>query len=210
MEVGKEVSEIDKLIWHRHYLAEIKIKTLNLGGMDEMHGDDFLKTMIDYIRYNEYSNKLEMLSVLRNSKITFSSASGFGCRSWQKLECVDLRVPIPLLKAAKKYEKVFSNIARQIYIETDDMDMKCLLIKPKIIESDIEPIKEHNVYFNEIKDTIIQGIRNAKYLIWVAVAWFTDRDILEELRARKIHGLDIKIIISDDQGNKRCLSRKLS
>lgn len=150
-----------------------------------MYQDNFLKTMIECIRYDDYSNKYEMLSILRNSKITFSSATGFGAKSWQKLENVDLRVPVPLLKEARKYEKIFRNLAKQIYVETDDMDMKSLSIKPRIVESEIQPIKEHDVYFNEIQDTIIQGIRNAKYLIWVAVAWFTDRNIFEELKIKK-------------------------
>ncbi len=167
-----------------------------------MYEDTFLKTMIDCIRYDEYANKQEMLSILRNSKITFSSASGFGSKSYQRLENIDLRVPVPLLKEAKKYNEVFANLARQIYEETDNMDMKSLLIKPKLVELDVKPMKEHDVYFSEIKDTIIQGIRNAKYLIWAAVAWFTDKDIFQELKIRKMHGIDIKIIISDDQGNK--------
>lgn len=167
-----------------------------------MYEDDFLKTMIDCIRYGDYPNNQEILSVLRNSKITFSSTSGFGAKSWQKLENVDLRVPVPLLKEAKKYEKLFVSLARQIYVETDEIDMNSLLIKPKIIELEIQPIKEHDVYFSEIQDTIIQGIRNAKYLIWAAVAWFTDKNIFEELKARKKYGIDIKIIVLDDLGNK--------
>ena len=32
-----------------------------------------------------------------------------------------------------------------------------------------------DVVFNEIQDTLIQGIRDAKYLIWISVAWFSMR-----------------------------------
>jgi hypothetical protein len=41
------------------------------------------------------------------------------------------------------------------------------------------------VVFDEIKDTIIQGIRNANFIIWAAVAWFTDIEIFDELIIRK-------------------------
>lgn len=166
-----------------------------------MQEESFLRTMVECIRYGDYEQKHEMLSILRNSKITFSSASGWGSRSYQRVENIDLRVPVPLLGESAKYKEIFTTIAREIYVETDEVDMKSLVIKPKIVDSEVQAISQHDVYFSEIQDTIIQGIRNAKYLIWTAVAWFTDRNIFEELKKRKEEGLDIKIIILDDPGN---------
>lgn len=55
------------------------------------------------------------------------------------------------------------DIASMVYIETDDYDFNQLNIKPKPIDLDIDNYKEHDAFFSEIKDTIIQGIRNAKY-----------------------------------------------
>ncbi|MBU3227804.1 hypothetical protein [Clostridium algidicarnis] len=64
-----------------------------------------------------------------------------GEKTGQRLENVDLRVPVPLLKEAGKYEQTFKKLAREIYIETDYMDMNSLLIKPKIVELEVQPIK---------------------------------------------------------------------
>ena len=61
---------------------------------------------------------------------------------------------------------------------------------------------EHDVVFDEIKETIIQGIRDAKYIIWAAVAWITDREIFNELVAKKEAGVNIRIITSDEESNK--------
>lgn len=139
-----------------------------------MTEDQFLKTMIETIKYDDYKKKEEMLTILRNSVIYFNKTSSFATRSWQCWENIDLRVPIPLLKEARNLQKNLQDIASMVYIETDDYDFNQLNIKPKPIDLDIDNYKEHDAFFSEIKDTIIQGIRNAKYLIWCAVAWITD------------------------------------
>ncbi len=162
----------------------------------------YLKTMIEVVKYGDYDNKSELLSILRNSEITYSSAgTGFATRSYQRYENVDLRVPVPMLKRAKELETILEQIASSIYVETDEYDFGKLLIKPRVIEDEDFEIVEHDVVFDEIQDMIIQGIRNAKYLIWIAVAWFTDKVIYDELIKKKEEGLNIRIVISDDKGN---------
>lgn len=56
--------------------------------------------------------------------------------------------------------------------------------------------------FKNIEESIIKEIRAAKYLIWVAVAWFTNRKLAEELYKKKIEGLSIQIITDDNEKNK--------
>jgi len=51
------------------------------------------------------------------------------------------------------------------------------------LEEDYEV--SHDVHFEEIRQTIIQAVRSAKYSIWVAVAWFTDEEIFKELLIKK-------------------------
>jgi phosphatidylserine/phosphatidylglycerophosphate/cardiolipin synthase-like enzyme len=174
---------------------------------DKMN-EQFLKTMIETVKYDdEYKNKDELLGVLRNSIITYQRTDSFTNKNWQFWENIELRVPIPLLNTAKNLKKQFDKLASEVYIETPKYDFNELLIKPKPVELDNEEIIEHNVFFDEIKDTIIQGIRNAKYTIWVAVAWFTDEEIFEELKLRKKAGVNIRIITSDEDGNKYLMKK---
>ncbi|HEY5556275.1 phospholipase D-like domain-containing protein [Acetobacterium sp.] len=56
--------------------------------------------------------------------------------------------------------------------------------------------------FIEIKGRIIDEIKNAKYLIWIAVAWFTDIDIYDSLIEARNRGLNVQVIMLDDKGNK--------
>ncbi len=66
---------------------------------------------------------------------------------------------------------------------------------------------EHDVIFSEIQDTIVQGIRDAKFLIWAAVAWFSNEAIYRELLAKKKQGLNIRLIISDEDANQKLMKQ---
>ncbi len=166
-----------------------------------MNESQFMKTMMETIKYDEYDRKDELLTILRNSLIKFDKTSAFTKKSWQCYENIDLRVPIPLLKEARNLKRVLESVASIVYMETDENAFGGLIIKPKPVE--IEPVKviEHDVIFDEIKDTIIQGIRNANYIIWAAVAWFTDVEIFNELKSRKEAGVSVRIITSDESSN---------
>ncbi len=58
-------------------------------------------------------------------------------------------------------------------------------------------------YFKEIKKVIIDEIKSAKYIIWAAVAWFTDQMIYDELIKAKEKGINVQIIMLDDERNKK-------
>jgi phosphatidylserine/phosphatidylglycerophosphate/cardiolipin synthase-like enzyme len=172
-----------------------------------MNEQQFLKTMRETVKHDlEHDKKDELLGILRNSIITYDRTSTYGGKSNYYREYVCLRVPIPLLKTAKKLKDVLEKVASEVYIEPtetiQDYEFWGLRIKPKPVELENDPYVEHNVVFDEIKEEIIQGIRNAKYTIWVAVAWFTDRDIFEELLLRKREGVHVRIITSDESSNR--------
>ena len=167
-----------------------------------MNEKQFLKTMIETVKYDdEFQNKDEILGILRYSIVTFRKTGAFTHVSNQRQEYMDLRVPIPMLKKAKEYKDVFYDLADDIYIPSDDYDLYGVYIKPKMVELEDDGEAEHDVAFEGIKDIIVQGIRNAKYTIWAAVAWFTDRDIFQELMAKKKQGISIRILTSDEKSN---------
>lgn len=177
-----------------------------------MNEKQFLKTMIETVKYDdEYNKKDELLGILRHSIITYDRTSTYGGKSQYYREYVCLRVPIPMLKTAKELNNVLEKLATEVYIEPTDTNQDYefwgLRIKPKPVELDNDPYVEHNVVFDEIKEVIIQGIRNAKYTIWVAVAWFTDEDIFNELLLRKKEGVNVRIITSDEKTNTHIIDK---
>lgn len=54
-------------------------------------------------------------------------------------------------------------------------------------------------HFQEIKGQILESIRSAKFTIWVAVAWFTDKDLANELRQKHRSGVNVRVIVNDDK-----------
>jgi phosphatidylserine/phosphatidylglycerophosphate/cardiolipin synthase-like enzyme len=161
--------------------------------------------MIEVIKYEDYQEKNTLLTILRNSILNFRKTPNYTRIQDQRWESLEISVPVPMLKDGRKYCDVFEKVAKDIYIVSDDYDLSGVRIKPKKIELDEFQIKEHDVIFDDIKDTIIEGIRNSKYLIWVAVAWFTDQDICNELLKKKESGVNVQLILSDDDINRKMI-----
>jgi phosphatidylserine/phosphatidylglycerophosphate/cardiolipin synthase-like enzyme len=59
-----------------------------------------------------------------------------------------------------------------------------------------------NAYFEQIQKNIIEQIKSAKFTIWVAVAWFTDKVLFEQLLTKKNQGVNVQVIIIDDETNR--------
>lgn len=61
--------------------------------------------------------------------------------------------------------------------------------------------------FDNIKELLKNEISSAKFTIWIAVAWFTDKDLANLLYIKHKMGLDIQIILNDDKINSKLLSK---
>ena len=61
--------------------------------------------------------------------------------------------------------------------------------------------------FENIKNLLIQEIENAEFLVWVAVAWFTDRDLANKLYSKSKQGVNVQIILNDDEINSKMLAK---
>lgn len=175
-----------------------------------MNEQVFLKTMIEAVKYDDeknYNHKDELLGILRNSIIKYKPTGSWSTEPGKAQEHIVLRVPIPMLKEARRLMDELERLTSDVYEENTLYAFGDLIIKPKPVELDTEEHTEHDVVFDEIKDTIIQGIRNAKYTIWSAVAWFTDNEIFKELILRKRAGVNVRIITSDEPSNQYLIEK---
>lgn len=62
-----------------------------------------------------------------------------------------------------------------------------------------------NFYDENIEEVIRKSIREAKEELCIAVAWFTSEILMEELSRLKRRGVNVKIIISDDNKNNKSI-----
>lgn len=88
-------------------------------------------------------------------------------------------------------------------IQHDGYRLELIENQYRIIGSDIPENIEVEIHFEDIQSKIIEQIQNAKFSIWIAVAWFTDKVILRELYQKKKQGLNIRIVIIDDEINAK-------
>lgn len=65
-----------------------------------------------------------------------------------------------------------------------------------------EPISKE-VHFEEIQRQVLEALDKAEFTIWAAIAWFTDPVIYKKLLEKKAQGVNIQILIHDDDINKR-------
>lgn len=109
----------------------------------------FYETILEYVEYDDYEKKEEVLVFLKESQITFDKTSSFTRKSWQWYENIELRVPINFLGKARHHFDYLLKVINDIYVETDEYDFGNLLIKPRA-----KQISEIN--FNETGATDIQ------------------------------------------------------
>jgi phosphatidylserine/phosphatidylglycerophosphate/cardiolipin synthase-like enzyme len=58
------------------------------------------------------------------------------------------------------------------------------------------------VFFEDIKPKIISEISLAKNSIFIAVAWFTDESLLDEIISKSKKGVKVQLLINDDLINQ--------
>ena len=58
-------------------------------------------------------------------------------------------------------------------------------------------------YFTQIHETIVAELRTARQSLYVAVAWFTDRDLFQTLCERAAAGVEVNLMITNDTINFR-------
>jgi hypothetical protein len=57
--------------------------------------------------------------------------------------------------------------------------------------------------FENIQRDILEQLNQALFTIWVSVAWFTDRLLFEKLKEKAAQGVNVQVIINNDDINRR-------
>lgn len=177
-----------------------------------MNRQAFIKTAIEVLKYDssfkELNGREQLIRMLARAEINYVQQYFFvrGGKPYQKWEVIELRFPVPLLDEANDRYEELNKLVRYVYEESDEYALKDVEIRPLVMDTPSE-VTEYDVVFDEIQDTVIQGIRNAKFLVWAAVAWFSNEAIFNELLAKKNQGLNVRIIVSEEESNRRMITK---
>ena len=177
-----------------------------------MNRQAFLKTSIEVLKYDkkfkEINGRDRLIRMLGRARVNFVPQYAFSShgRSGQHWEVVELRFPVPLLDEANELTNELEEIVQYVYEESDDYALHSVEIRPLVLDTP-EEVTEYGVVFDEIQDTVIQGIRDAKFIIWAAVAWFSNEAIHQELLVKKNKGLNVRIIVSQEDSNTAMIAK---
>ena len=166
-----------------------------------MTESSFKKLLIDYIRTGNHPDKDGIIALLKVSTIRFEKTGQFTKQLWNHYwEYVYICIAPEKMLELKQYKSYLNDMCEQIYPPNDEYELGGIDVKPGEL-SDSEEVSQE-ILFEDIQRQIIEEIRIAKYLIWVAMAWFTDPVIFSELKKKKLEGVNIQIVLDDNEKNR--------
>ena len=150
------------------------------------------------VTMGKYEQKEEIIALLKICNITFEKTGYFAYSGvWnQRKEYIYLSIIPSKLGQLKQHSKYLKKMCDEIYPVSDEYMLADVYFKPGLL-SDYEDVSQE-ILFENIRKQIIKEIREAKYLIWIAMAWFTDPVLYEELLKKKEEGLTIEIVLDDN------------
>lgn len=72
----------------------------------------------------------------------------------------------------------------------------------KVLGGQITDPVQLEAHFNEIKKHIAERLLKANFSIWVAMAWFTEKNLGNLLREKHQAGVNVQVIVNDDEITK--------
>lgn len=167
-----------------------------------MSEKEFYDLLLDMIRRGQYPKKVDLLDLLKRSKLICEKTNIFTRQKWNHYQEYIYIVTNPSdMSHLLAHQKYLETMIEKIYPVGDDYEYELsgVEIKPGKITED-ETVSQE-IHFEDIQTQIIEEIRSAKYTIWVAMAWFTNVDIFNELVKKKKQGVNVQVVIDDNQKN---------
>lgn len=163
---------------------------------------EYRKLLIDTVRAGNYDDRDSLLELLKIVTVRFEKTGEFTRHLWNHCkEYVQLCIIPDKMLALKQHEKYLEEVVYDIYPPNDNYELWGVEIKPgTMTDADAEEISQE-ILFENIRSQIIAEIEEAKYMIWVSVAWFTDPVLYHELLKKKKQGLTIEIALDDCDRN---------
>jgi len=165
-----------------------------------MTENEYKKLMIETIRVGDYKEKESLLELLRLVTIRFEKTGTFTGHLWNhRKEYIQICIIPDKMLELKKHLEYLKDVVEDIYPPNDGYELWGVDIKPGDMP-DTEEVSQE-ILFENIRNQIIEELRQAKYLIFISVAWFTDPVLYQELLKKKNEGLIIEIALDDCERN---------
>ena len=136
---------------------------------------EFQSLLLEMVRRDKHPQKKKILELLERSKLSCDKTEKFTHKKWDHFQ-------------------------EYIYLTFEPRDLSEALQFKEYIDKlikQIYPVNDGN--------QIIEEIDKAKYVIWVAMAWFTNQTLYNALLNKKKGGVNVQIVIDDNEKNDEAL-----
>ncbi|MDN3594201.1 phospholipase D-like domain-containing protein [Zunongwangia endophytica] len=163
---------------------------------------DFFKALIEYVEHKQQNDIAELL---KKCTMSFQETSNFTHKIWNTYWCsIIFSLPISELpNINQRTHTILKEYCDQLLPTNCGFLIKEINFVPQIVQHPVEQPADVEVVFEKQKNKIIDVINQAKFTIWIAVAWFTLDEIYDLLVEKSNEGIDIRIIVSKDEINKK-------
>ncbi|MBQ7874054.1 MAG: hypothetical protein IJ306_02660 [Oscillospiraceae bacterium] len=163
---------------------------------------EYKRLLIDVALISDYDKKDEVVDLLRICNVTFEKTGAFAYSGiWdQRKEYIYLSIIPDRLLQLKTHSKFIKELCYEIYPVTNEYTLSDILFKPGALPA-LEEVSQE-ILFKDIQKQVIEEIQSAKYIIWIAMAWFTDPILYRALLKKKEEGISIEIVLDDNSQNR--------
>lgn len=173
-----------------------------------MTEEEFRKLLIEVVRQSDYTQKNELIELLRESDVSFDKTSEYTRSKWDHYKEYIYIITTPTnLPSLMKHQKYIKQVVGEIYPVGEDYMYELFGVEIKPGKVSNNEIVSQEIHFEGIQNQIIEEIRAAKYTIWIAMAWFTNKTIFDELLKKKQQGINIQVVIDDNEKNHNAVFR---
>lgn len=167
--------------------------------MEEM----ILEVLKEQSILEDVGDKLDTCKVKINFTENFTYIPGEWDTTWAYIEiiCYDSKIQEILVKNKTAIE----NIIRQtVDLGENSKEAKYIpLVEIKRGVGSSVPKTELDVSFEENQRKVIENLEKAEFFIWAAVAWITNKKIVDVLNRKAAEGLNVQVILINDAINNK-------
>lgn len=166
----------------------------------------FKENLIRMIEISYEYHKKEIADALKESRFEFEKTGDFTHHKWNYFcEYLNIYTSIDNIEVLQNYQPFILREAEKCYEPDGNYELMNVRFKPGSGE-EYEDVSQE-IHFEDIESKIVNEIRDAKYLIWIAMAWFTNETLYKELIAKKEQGVTVEIILDNNEINDRAAFR---
>ena len=163
---------------------------------------EFHSLLLELVKRDNHPQKQAIINLLERSSLSCDKTEKFTYRKWDHFkEYIYLTFEPGDLPEALQYKDYIAKLIEKIYPVNDEYQYELFGVefKPGRV-SGIE-LTSQEIHFEDIQNQILEEIRKARYTVWVAMAWFTNKSFYDALVERKKCGVNVQIVIDDNDRN---------